>query len=283
MKPGEADPLAEDLGFDDELEGFLNGSTGTTNPTGMVNLQPQATTFGVPDLTSTPAAASPASDRGGTGGAGGGTAAKAIGVAAAAVGSAAGALMGGKFAAASDVIGGAVGNMASAAVPTSLQPVKESASRWLANAKPWKDFVLPLSVPAASDGCSRITSNIYNFQTNYAILFIAQLALGIVLQPSALVAIVMTVVVWIFFLKKNDDPDWSPTLGGMQLGPVQRWLLLAAATTLILLFVAGGTIINSSASFIMAAFAHGVFHDTSGLCVPGTSSLGGLQGDPIPL
>mmetsp|Transcript_8178 Transcript_8178/g.23354 ORF Transcript_8178/g.23354 Transcript_8178/m.23354 type:complete len:277 (+) Transcript_8178:141-971(+) len=266
------DGLLEDLKFDEELEGFLSG-TGPSS--GMVDLQPQPTSFGntfdgLPEPGAAPEAKAAAESS---------TASKAIGLAAAAFGSAAGALMGGKFAASRDVIGGAVGNMASAAVPTSLQPMKETAGRFLSKAAPWKDFVWPLSVPAASDGCSRITANIFHFQTNYAILFVVQLVLGIMSQPSAVICIVMTVVVWIFFLKKNEDPEWTPTLGGMPLGPVQRWLLLAAATTLVLLFFIGGTIINNSFMFLLCAFVHGVLHDPPAGTLPGSTSPSGLQGE----
>merc|ERR550532_531348 len=105
-----------------------------------------------------------------------------------------------------------MGSAASAAVPASLKPVKEQAGRFLQRAKPWREFAWPLSVPSAADGCSRLTANVYNFQTNYSILFVAQLVLAIVLKPSALVAVVATVVAWVLFLKKNDDPDWAPVL-----------------------------------------------------------------------
>merc|ERR1712187_635848 len=108
-----------------------------------------------------------------------------------------------------------------------MGPVKETASNMIRKAQPWRDFLLPLSIPSASDGCSRITANLYCFQTNYAILFVLQLVLNIVFHPSALISIVVTAVVWVLFLKKNEDPDWKPQLGGMALGPVQRWLALA--------------------------------------------------------
>jgi len=179
---------------------------------------------------------------------------------------------GGNLSVAQSVLGEAVKGAANAAVPTSLQPVKEQAGRFLQKAQPWKEFLLPLSVPSASDGCSRLTANIYNFQTNYAILFVVQLVLAIVLQPSALICVVLTVIVWIFFLKKNDDPDWAPVVGGVPLGPMQRWLLMLACTAIVLLFVAGSAIFNSALLYVMCAFAHGVIHDPSAKGIPGSSN-----------
>ena len=34
------------------------------------------------------------------------------------------------------------------------------------------------------------------------------------------------VITWVLFLKKNEDPDWAPKIGGVVLSPMQRWLLL---------------------------------------------------------
>lgn len=84
------DGLLEDLKFDEELEGFLSG-TGPSS--GMVDLQPQPTSFGntfdgLPEPGAAPEAKAAAESS---------TASKAIGLAAAAFGSAAGALMGGEF------------------------------------------------------------------------------------------------------------------------------------------------------------------------------------------
>merc|ERR1712232_825646 len=145
----------------------------------------------------------------------------------------------GAGAAASAIAGGrfteVAGTVTNAAVPESLKPVKETAGAFLSKAQSWRAFLLPLSVPTASDGCVRFTANVYNFQTNYAILFVGQLLLSIILQPSALISVVGTIIAWIFFLKKNDDPNWKPEIGGVQLGPIQRWTALAAITGLILL------------------------------------------------
>lgn len=274
----EEDGLLEDMKFDAELDAFY---TGTGGQLGTVNLSPQPTTLGSSLEGGKPAAETglPKADDSGGGGVTGaaaamGAAATAAAVTAGAVGTA---LMGGNFSAASSAIGGAMESVASAAVPTSLKPVREQAGRFLQKAQPWRDFLLPLSIPAASDGCSRLTANIYNYQTNYAILFVVQLALAIVLQPSALICGIMTVVVWVFFLKKNDDADWAPTLGGVQLGPMQRWLLMTAATAIVLLFIAGSTILNAALLYVVAAFVHGVVHDPAAKGIPGS----GLP--PVPL
>mmetsp|Transcript_56134 Transcript_56134/g.112524 ORF Transcript_56134/g.112524 Transcript_56134/m.112524 type:complete len:274 (+) Transcript_56134:65-886(+) len=263
----EEDGLLEDMKFDAELDGFFSGTGGT------VNLSPQS--FGNPtDDGAIPTGTMPKAptDEGN----GSATAAAAMGAAAftaaATAGAVGSALMGGNLSVAQSVLGEAVKGAANAAVPTSLQPVKEQAGRFLQKAQPWKDFLLPLSVPAASDGCSRLTANIYSFQTNYAILFVIQLVLAIVLQPSALISVVVTVIVWIFFLKKNDDPEWAPVVGGMPLGPMQRWLLMTALTVIILLFFAGSAIFNAALMYLLCAFAHGIVHDPSAKGIPASEN-----------
>jgi len=261
----------EDMQFDSELEGFLSGSGGT------VNLQPQSLGKSFSNsLDEEPEAA-------GAPGAGAGAGAKAAAAAAAAATSAAAsALMGGKLTDAQSIIGNALGTamgtMATVAVPTSLQPVKERAGLFLSKARPWRNFLCPLSVPSANEGCSRITANVYHFQANYAILFVATLVLTILLQPSALICIALTVVAWMLFLKKNEDPDWQPAVGGVQLGPMQRWLALACVTALLLLFFVGGTIFNTTLLYMLCAAIHGVVHDASSYGPPATG-----DGLPVPL
>lgn len=256
MRPAEGDGLFEDMKFDDDLEGFFSGKT-----TGIVNLQPSPVSLGSP----TPQETEPLK-----GASGAETSSPMSGVADTAR-LAAGAFMGGRFGVAQLLMSSAVSGAMEKMVPSSFQPVTEQAGKFMGKAQPWRDFLLPMSVPPASEGCSRITANIYNFQTNYAILFVLQLVLAIVLQPSALITIVLTVLVWMSFLKKNEDPEWKPTLGGMELGPMQRWLLLAAVTAIVLLFVAGGAIFNAALLYLFAMLAHGVLHDPSAQGIPGAS------------
>lgn len=261
--------MLDDMQFDAELEGFLSGNAPSA---GMVNLQPMPTAFGndpVPTGQMDVEGGASATKSGGdaaasSGGIGAAAAAAAAAATAGAVGSA---LMSGKLGDASGIVGQAAGSVlasvGTAAVPTTLQPVKETAGRFLSKAQPWREFCLPLSSPNSADGCSRLTSNIYTYQTNYAILFVVYLVIQILLQPSALLSLGVIMVVWMIFLKKNDDPDWKPVLGGVQLGPMQRWLLLAALTALILLLVTGSTIFNAALIFVGFAFCHGLVHDTS--------------------
>eukprot|EP00929_Paragymnodinium_shiwhaense_P105988 TRINITY_DN71065_c0_g1_i2.p1 TRINITY_DN71065_c0_g1~~TRINITY_DN71065_c0_g1_i2.p1 ORF type:complete len:282 (-),score=45.55 TRINITY_DN71065_c0_g1_i2:120-878(-) len=175
---------------------------------------------------------------------------------AAAAGAAAGAIIG--KAAMADAVEG----LAQAASPSaiSLSSARESAGAILQKAKPWREFLMPLSLPKATDACSRLTANMYCFQSNYAILF------------------VLTAVIWLLFLRKNEDPDWKPKLGGMELGPMQRWLGLLGVTVLVLFVMAGGTILNSALGYVTLAIGHGLLHD------PAQTMDGSAGGpDPVPL
>lgn len=258
----ERDGLYEDMKFDDDLEGFYSGGG-----TGTVNFQPKPMpmSFGSPLEEEQPKAEGSAT-----------TVGAAAAAAAATAGAAASAVIGGNFSAAQGIVGGVVGNVmdtvVSASVPTSLQPVKEQAGRFLQKARPWCEFLLPLSVPSASEGCTRLTANIYSFQTNYAILFVLQLVFAIVFHPSALICIIIVVIVWVVFLKKNDDPDWAPMIGGVTLGPIQRLLLLAMVTALTLFFVAGSAIFNTIWLYVLFVLVHGVVHDPSAKGIPGNGS-----------
>jgi len=252
----------EDLNLENGLDDFYAGTS-----SGVVNLQPMPTSLGSPQDTTASTEGTFGkmdSDKGGD--ARSESVAGAAGAAAAAASAAAAALIGGKLSV-SQVVEG----VGTAVVPTSLAPVKEKAGKFLQKAQPWREFLLPLSLPTAAEGCSRMTANVYNFQTNYAILFVVQLLLTILLQPSALLSIVILAVVWVFFLKKNDDPDWHPEIGGVKLGPVQRWLALAAVTVIVLLFMAGSAISDAIFLFVALAFVHSVVHDPVAKGVPGAA------------
>eukprot|EP00929_Paragymnodinium_shiwhaense_P105987 TRINITY_DN71065_c0_g1_i1.p1 TRINITY_DN71065_c0_g1~~TRINITY_DN71065_c0_g1_i1.p1 ORF type:complete len:300 (-),score=44.67 TRINITY_DN71065_c0_g1_i1:120-932(-) len=193
---------------------------------------------------------------------------------AAAAGAAAGAIIG--KAAMADAVEG----LAQAASPSaiSLSSARESAGAILQKAKPWREFLMPLSLPKATDACSRLTANMYCFQSNYAILFVLYLVIAVVLHPSALISLVLTAVIWLLFLRKNEDPDWKPKLGGMELGPMQRWLGLLGVTVLVLFVMAGGTILNSALGYVTLAIGHGLLHD------PAQTMDGSAGGpDPVPL
>ncbi|CAK9047966.1 unnamed protein product [Durusdinium trenchii] len=153
--------------------------------------------------------------------------------------------------------------------PSSLGAVKDKASNFLSMAQPWRDFVWPLSMPSANEGCSRLSANVFHFQTNYAILFVAELVLSILTQPSALMCLMVTVITWVLFLKKNEDPDWAPKIGGVVLSPMQRWLLLSFVTAIVLLLWVGGPIFNAALMYLMFFLAHGLLHEPPARGIPG--------------
>jgi hypothetical protein len=253
--------LLEDMNFNAELESFLNNPTptlGAPAPMPTVSLDvPKGTMDGKIEEESSAAA----------------TAAAATAAVGAVAGAAASALFGGgKGDGKNAVIGEVVGKAVEGALPTSLAPVKERAGAFLSKAQSWRAFALPLSVPSAAEACTRLTGNMYVFQTNYAILYVLNLLLTIFWQPSALFSIGGSILVWIAFLKKNDDPDWHPVINGVQLGPTQRFLALASTTALVLLLLVGGTILHATFMFLLFVGLHGVLHDPSGYAVPGAAA-----------
>lgn len=253
------------------LESFFSGGT--------VSLEPQPMAFGNTLETDVPTGKMSSGkdlESGAASGVAGGAAA-----AAAAAGLAASALMGGKLGDANGMLGQALAASAVAAVPTSLAPIKEKAGALLQKARPWREFVLPLVIPQANEACSRVTGNLYLYQTNYAILFVLQLMTSILWQPSALVSIGITAAAWFGFIKKNEDPEWYPEVGGMKLGPKQRWVGMTGCTMLFLLFMVGGIIINACFMFVLMAVVHGVVHTPASGELPGESSAPGDAEVPL--
>jgi len=83
---------------------------------------------------------------------------------------------------------------------------------------------------------------------------------SIIINPKCLIVICVLALVWMAFLKKNDDPNWEVVIGGMPLGKTQRWMALGAITAIVLLCVVGQ--IFFSAAFFCACLVvlHGVLH-----------------------
>eukprot|EP00927_Polykrikos_kofoidii_P048019 TRINITY_DN42266_c0_g1_i1.p1 TRINITY_DN42266_c0_g1~~TRINITY_DN42266_c0_g1_i1.p1 ORF type:complete len:274 (+),score=30.93 TRINITY_DN42266_c0_g1_i1:117-824(+) len=171
---------------------------------------------------------------------------------------------------------------ASASPQTSgrFQTAKEQVGRVVQSMHPWRDFLCPVSCPGGGgDAFSRVTSNLYLYQTNYTILFVLKLLFSILLQPSSLMLIAATVVAWVLFLRKNDDSDWRPKILGTELGRTQRWLALSAATAVALVIAAGSAISNAVALYIFVVLIHAVLHDTSAK----GPDFGSPGSDPVPL
>lgn len=240
----EDDGLLNDS-FDAELENFLTGNGPPPN------CSPSPVSIGAPAdeetacLTGKPAASSTSATAAAT-------------AAAATAGAAASALAGGNYQQARDIVGdaaaNAMGTMAAATLPASFQAM---------SVQPWRTFCLPLSVPSAALVFSRLTANLFYFQTNYAVLFVAALVLSIVLQPSALISVAITAIAWVLFMRKNQDPDWKLAVGGVELGRAHRWAAMTGGTAVVLLFMAGSTIFNAALTYLCFAALHGVLHDPS--------------------
>jgi len=221
-----------------ELDDFFNGK-------GTVNLQPSAMIFGSPtDSTATPTGSLPTLD--------GSTTTPA-----------------GAFAYVKDMLG-----KAGERLPMLF--VMESFWRFMSKAQPWKDFAWPYSKKPANEWCSRLSANIYLYQTNYAVLLAIWIVSAVIMDGTALFVLVLLAAGWYFFLTKNEDPNWQPEIGGVKLGPMQRVSLLGATTAFLLLFFAGGTIVRSFLTYSLIAVAHGILHD----CPSG--SLPTSQGAPDP-
>lgn len=237
--------------MDDELDGFLSGNSQTFPPvpSGSVNLsvppQPVATSFGA--------------GQGLDAGAPGGSLDPATSGFAGQIEQAAnlGASWGGVAATALATQAGKLGVTA----PDSLKPMQEKAQGFISKAQPWKSFLLPLSKPEPGKGFTRIMSNLYQFQVNYAILFLVQLFFSILTDPSVLLTLIVIALGWVVFLKKNADPEWKPQIGGVPLGPTQRMVALACVTMLVLLGAAGNTVFWQAVMFGIACAVHGAFHE----------------------
>merc|ERR1712019_195477 len=95
-------------------------------------------------------------------------------------------------------------------------------------------------------GKRRLEVNLTHYQINYAVIFLIQMVSAIVMNPRCLIVICVLSLVWMAFLKKNDDPNWEVTIGGVPFGKTNRWMALSAITAVVLLCVVGQVIFSAA-------------------------------------
>eukprot|EP00930_Biecheleria_cincta_P043498 TRINITY_DN29867_c0_g1_i1.p1 TRINITY_DN29867_c0_g1~~TRINITY_DN29867_c0_g1_i1.p1 ORF type:complete len:194 (+),score=42.29 TRINITY_DN29867_c0_g1_i1:76-657(+) len=139
-----------------------------------------------------------------------------------------------------------------------IEPIKLKYGHYLTQLRPWREF-LRVSKPEG-DIQQRLQANLTHFQINYAVVFLLQMVIAITMNPSALVVICVLGLVWLAFLKKNDDPTWEVSVGGMQLGKTQRWMVLTACTAIVLLCTVGQLFFSTAFFCAILVMLHGILH-----------------------
>jgi len=139
-----------------------------------------------------------------------------------------------------------------------IEPMKQKYGHYLLQMRPWREF-LRLSKPEG-DIQARLQANLTHFQINYAVVFALQMVIAITMNPSCLVVICVLALVWLAFLKKNDDPLWEVSVGGMQMGKTQRWMALSACTAIVLLCTVGQLFFSTAFFCAIMVIVHGILH-----------------------
>mmetsp|Transcript_1329 Transcript_1329/g.3278 ORF Transcript_1329/g.3278 Transcript_1329/m.3278 type:complete len:195 (-) Transcript_1329:155-739(-) len=147
-------------------------------------------------------------------------------------------------------------------VKKALEPYKQKYGHYLSKVRSWREFIR-ISKPEG-DIKRRLEVNLTYFQINYAFIFLIQMIVAIVTNPQCLVVICVLATVWVVFLKKNDDPNWEVSVGGMQLGKSQRWMVVTAITAIVLLCVVGQVLFSAAFFCAVCVVIHGILHPIPG-------------------
>mmetsp|Transcript_25540 Transcript_25540/g.53968 ORF Transcript_25540/g.53968 Transcript_25540/m.53968 type:complete len:202 (+) Transcript_25540:78-683(+) len=139
-----------------------------------------------------------------------------------------------------------------------LEPYQKRYGHYLGKIRSWREFVV-LTKPQG-DIKKRLEVNLTHYQINYAVIFLIQMVFAIVTNPQCLIVICVLSLVWMAFLKKNDDPNWEVNVGGMALGKTQRWMVLAAITAIVLLCVVGQVFFSAAFFCAILVIMHGILH-----------------------
>jgi len=157
-------------------------------------------------------------------------------------------------------------------ITQALEPYQQKYGHYLAKIRPWREFVR-LSKPEG-DIKKRLEANLTHYQINYAVIFLLLMVISIVMNPRCLVVICVLVLVWMGFLKKNDDPNWEVSVGGVPLGKTQRWMVLSAITAIVLLCVVGQVLFSAAFGCACLVLLHGLLHPVEDtLPIPGLDEV----------
>merc|ERR1740139_2179896 len=127
-------------------------------------------------------------------------------------------------------------------IKAALEPYQKKYGNYLSKIRPWRELIR-LRRPEA-DTRQRLETNLTRSQINYAVIFLLLMIVSIVMNPHCVVVICVLALIWMAFLKKNDDPQWEVAIGGVQLGKTQRWMVLTAITAVVLLTIVGHLIFS---------------------------------------
>ncbi|ESQ48630.1 hypothetical protein EUTSA_v10021584mg [Eutrema salsugineum] len=167
----------------------------------------------------------------------------------------------------------------------SISRAKQRIKAGLATRRPWRvmfDFH-SMGIPrgGVSDAFSGIKKNLVYFQTNYAIVVLIVLFLGLIKHPTSLIVLTVLVFVWVFLYFLRDEPI---KLFRYQIDD-RTVLLSLTLLTIILLFLTNATLNIVGACLVGAVLIliHAVVRKTEDLFLDeeaATAETSGLTSYP---
>lgn len=143
-------------------------------------------------------------------------------------------------------------------IKQALEPYTQKYGHYLTKMRPWREF-FHFTKPDG-DVKARLEANLSHFQINYALLFVSLMVTSIVMDPHSVIVICVLALLWMWFLKKNDDPNWEVVVGGIPLGKTHRWMALCGISMLAFLVTAGNLIFSTCFFCAILVVAHGSLH-----------------------
>ena len=126
-------------------------------------------------------------------------------------------------------------------------PAKAYATAIYRSAKPLSVFLSFSAPPTSPESLShRIQSNIKTYAGNYILIAACLCCVFLLRTPTALFPLIGLGATWVWFVGKNEDPNWQPLLAGYALDKNSRKTALMAVTFVVLLMFALDTAIYTA-------------------------------------
>lgn len=138
---------------------------------------------------------------------------------------------------------------------------------YVATIRPWLEF-FQFKLPDDGDEVKkRLEQNLLQYCANYLLILLVFLIIMLFSHPNRLMSTIFVLAAWAVYARAGGlDPNWRPTVRGVDLGSSHRLMVMSASSVCFLFFVAGDLVLMLIGMSAMIAMAHAAMHPSSPVC-----------------
>mmetsp|Transcript_1211 Transcript_1211/g.2981 ORF Transcript_1211/g.2981 Transcript_1211/m.2981 type:complete len:156 (-) Transcript_1211:2192-2659(-) len=127
---------------------------------------------------------------------------------------------------------------------------------FIENLRPWNTFFSPSEFNSPKEPGRRVQENCRHFASNYAVVVIVFMILGVLSQPSFFLSLIILATCWFFLLSVK-----GLSLFGEELTNTRKNFIMICISASVTLFVAGTTVFCVLGITSVSIALHALFHE----------------------